>query len=109
MPLRFLEFDLSEDTDGLRTWDALASPSATHTAALLAEVQALLDTLHRHLGPPGPLEDGHGWDMDLLVQDEAGQPLQLEAMLPQQQRVTLALTLCGREALTDGLSSLTSG
>ena len=43
MHLRFLEFDLREDTDGLRTWDALASPTAVPTAALLAEAGAPYD------------------------------------------------------------------
>lgn len=105
MPLQFLEFDLSEDTEGLRTWDALASPSAAHTTALLAEVQALLRHLQQHLGPSGALDDGHGWDMDLQIQDETGQHLSLNAAQPCG-RITLSLSLSGSAALADRLSAL---
>ena len=106
MPLQFLEFDLSEDSDGLQTWDALASPAAVHTAALLAEVRALLQHLQQHLGPSGALDDGHGWDMDLQIQDGSGQPVPLEAAPRPGARITLALSLSGTGALAEHLSAL---
>jgi hypothetical protein len=105
MPLRFLEFDLSEDTNGLRTWDALASPGASHTGALLAEVHALTAHLQQALGTPGPVDEGHAWDMDLQIHDEQGQPLPLQASAPPAGRITLALSLSGGAELAARLSA----
>lgn len=99
MHLRFLDFDLSEDTGGLRTWDALASPAAAHSAALLQDTRALLQRLMQALGPPGPLDEGHRWDMDLSLYDEAGQAVDLQADVPPPGRITLALSLSGEEEL----------
>lgn len=105
MTLRFLEFDLSEDTDGLHTWDALASPGAAHTEPLLAEVQALTRQLTQELGMPGPVDEGHAWDMDLQIHDERGQPWQLHACAPPDGRITLALSLSGGKPLAACLSA----
>lgn len=88
--LQFLDFDFSEDFDGLRSWSALASPTAAHSAALQAEVQALLHDLNQQLGAPGPLDEGHLWDMALSVEPEAD-------------RITLSLDICGHEALRECL------
>ena len=109
MALKYLEFDLSEDADGLRTWDALASPPATHTPALLAEVHALLAHLQGHLGPSGPLDDGHGWDMDLQLHDASGRPLALDTPGLDGQRITLALSLGGGSPLAECLSAFAGG
>ena len=106
MPLQFLEFDLSEDTDGLRTWDALASPDAAHTLALLSEVQGLRQHLTQQLGPAGPLDEGHRWDMDLQIQDATGQALPLDLAIPPAGRITLAISLSGAAELTDCLLPL---
>lgn len=105
MPPRFLEFDLSEDAHGLCTWDALASPVAGHTDALLAEVQALVQHLTLSLGPVGPVDEGHRWDMDLQIHDEAGHPLLLEAGVRPGGRITLALSLSGGTELGGCLSA----
>lgn len=103
MYLQFLEFDQSEDSDGLRTWDALANPAAVHTTALLAETAALVQHLTQQLGPAGPIDEGHHWDMDLLIHGEAGQPLTLEANAPLCGRITLALSLSGGAELAQQL------
>lgn len=68
MDLQFLEFDCSEDSQGVVCWDALAQPAAHHTPALLEEVTQLLVWAH-HFGSqaPGPLEDGADWDFDLQI------------------------------------------
>lgn len=105
MSLRFLEFDLSEDTEGLHTWDALASPGVAHTGPLLAEVQALTQHLAQQLGAPGPVDEGHAWDMDLQIHDDQGQTCALEATAPPQGRITLALTLSGGPDLAASLSA----
>ncbi len=105
MTLRFLEFDLSEDTDGLRTWDALASPAAMHTAALLTEARALLQHLQQRLGPSGPIDNGHVWDLDVQLHDEAGRLLSLEDSPIPSTRITLALSLTGSETLAECLSA----
>lgn len=105
MTLRFLEFDLSEDTDGLRTWDALASPGAAHTRALLAEVRALTEHLQQALGASGPIDEGHAWDMDLQIHDDQGQPLPLQTHTPPSGRITLALSLSGGAELATRLSA----
>jgi hypothetical protein len=94
MPLKFLEFDLSEDTEGLRSWSALACPAAMHTPALHREVQALIDDLSRQLGAPGPVDEGHTWDMALDTETGDG-------------RTTVSLHLTGGDALAERLSHWT--
>lgn len=88
--LQFLDFDLTEDTDGLRSWSALASPQPAHSPALLTEVQALLEDLTQQLGAPGPVDEGHAWDMALDIAHDDG-------------RTTVSLDLSGGDALADGL------
>lgn len=68
MDLQFLEFDHSEDTEGVVCWDALAQPAACHNPALLREVTLLLNWAYR-FSPQGPgsLEDGADWDFDLQI------------------------------------------
>lgn len=69
MNLQYLEFDCSEDTEGVVCWDALARPAASHTAALLREVTQLLSWVSRFSPQgPGPLDEGADWDFDLQVQ-----------------------------------------
>ena len=106
MPLQFLEFDLSEDTDGLRTWDALASPDPSHNLALLSEIQHLQQYLTEQLGLAGPVDEGHRWDMDLQLRDDAGRDLPLDLTTPPSARITLALSLSGGAELTECLLPL---
>ena len=88
--LHYLDFDVCEDTSGLQSWSALASPTATHSQALQAEVQTLIDDLRSHLGAPGPLDEGHTWDMELNSDVENS-------------RLTISLHLTGSEALQERL------
>ena len=71
MNLQYLEFDRSEDAEGVVCWDALAQPTAQHTPALLAEVNRLLAWAHRFDPHPGCLEEGAVWDFDLRIQQKA--------------------------------------
>jgi hypothetical protein len=66
MGLQLLDFDCSEDTEGVVCWDALAAPQPQHHSALLQEVSAVLAWAYRFDAQgPGPLEDGAHWDYDL--------------------------------------------
>jgi hypothetical protein len=66
MDLQLLDFDCSEDTEGVVCWDALAQPHPRHNNALLHEVAQVLAWAHGFDAQgPGPLEDGANWDFDL--------------------------------------------
>ncbi len=66
MDLQLLDFDCSEDTEGVVCWDALAQPQPRHNRALLEEVAQVLAWAHAFDAQgPGPLEDGTHWDFDL--------------------------------------------
>ena len=66
MNLQLLDFDCTEDADGVVCWDALAQPEARHNAALLQEVsQVLVWAFGIDPRGPGALEDGASWDWDL--------------------------------------------
>ena len=80
MPLHYLEFDHCEDSDGLHSWDAVASPAPHHNRTLLTEVRGVLAQLQNALGPAGPLDEGHAWDMDLQMHDEHQRLWTLEAV-----------------------------
>lgn len=78
MNLHLLDFDCSEDAEGVVCWDALAQPAPRYNSALLAEVALLLAWSHRFAAQgPGALEDGADWDVDLqvLLHSEAGHPV----------------------------------
>ena len=71
--LRILTVDVSDNDEGVVTIEALASTSAAHHAAALAEAQQLLDWAWRAVSHThGPADDGGEWDHDLQVVDEDG-------------------------------------
>lgn len=107
MPLQFLEFDTSEDADGVRNWDAVASPAPQHNQALLDELGAVLTHLSGALGSAGPLDEGHTWDVDLHIQDEQHRPLLPEEACACPLRLTLSLSLSGTAALASWMDDLT--
>ena len=66
MRLSYLEFDYSEDADGVGTFDALAATAPTHNAAVLAEVATVLAWAHDAFeAQRAPLDEGGEWDYDL--------------------------------------------
>lgn len=68
MNLQFLEFDRTEDAEGVVCWDALAQPAPAFTQALLQEVVQVLVWAHQFDDHgPGPLENGANWDFDLQI------------------------------------------
>ena len=66
MSLNYLEFDYSEDADGVGTFDALAATAPTHNAAVLTEVATVLAWAHHAFeAQRAPLDEGGEWDYDL--------------------------------------------
>lgn len=93
MALHYLTFDPSHDTDGLHTFDALASTSHTDHPAVMAEVRRVLDWAARQFPDgPGDLEEGCSWCHDLHTREEDGG------------WVTVSLSLSGTEAFAQAFS-----
>lgn len=102
MNLLFLEFDSSEDGEGVVCWDALAEPAPRYTQALLHEVTQLLAWAHRFGAQgPGPLEEGAEWDFDLQIRQGDTPVL---ALWDSAQRLALSLAPTADEAITLSLS-----
>lgn len=71
--MHYLSFDLSEDAEGVTTLEAMASTDAEHHAAVMAEVQQVLDwAWQRFPHTHGSADDGMDWDHDLQVLVEDG-------------------------------------
>ncbi len=71
--LRFLSFELSEDTDGVSTLDAEASTPADQAPLVMAEVQQVLDwATRRFADTQGPVDEGMDWDHALHTATEPG-------------------------------------
>lgn len=105
MSLDYLEFDYSEDTQGLCTFDAMASVAPAQVPAVLAEIGRVLDWAFTHFaGGRGALDEGMQWDFDLQSQqefsvqdriayDEATGRVRVQAGQAGQARHTLTLSL----------------
>lgn len=66
MDLQLLDFDCSEDTEGVVSWDALTQALPRYNNALLDEVSQVLAWAYGFDAQgPGALEDGANWDFDL--------------------------------------------
>jgi hypothetical protein len=71
--MHYLIFDLSDDAHGITTLEAMASTSAAQHAAVMAEVQQVLDWAWRAFPRThGSVDDGMDWDHDLQVSVEDG-------------------------------------
>jgi hypothetical protein len=71
--VHYLTFDLSEGAEGVTTLEAMASTSAEHHAAVMAEVQHVLGWAWQHFPHThGPADDDMDWDHDLQVGVEEG-------------------------------------
>jgi hypothetical protein len=113
MPLHYLDFDYSEDDEGVGTWDAMASVTPQHLPALLAELEQVLDWAHQFCGRHAPIDDGGDWDFDLQILCDEAAPHQLVydqrsgkiAITPGTTlaRYTLSLALSGRAAFGSAL------
>jgi len=114
-------FDHSEDTEGVHTFEAMASVGPAHWPAVQLEVTQVLRWAHQRFdGLRGAIDDGADWDyelqglqevasVDALRFDEALGELHSRLGPPGQPRHTATLTLTGREhfaqAFSDAFSS----
>lgn len=110
--LQWLEFDYSEDAQGLGTFDAMASAAPAGWPALQAEVVRVLGWAESAFGPPHAVDEGGEWDCELQGVRELATPLEvqwrpgagtlaLQPGTPGEPRVTLSLTLTGTPAFCD--------
>jgi hypothetical protein len=110
MALTYLEFDYSEDTEGVATFDAMASVGPAHLPGVLADIEQVLGWAFAHFaGSRGPLDEGMQWDFDVQSQreftvadrvlyDEASGRIALEPGAHGQPRHTVTLSLSGTQA-----------
>ena len=115
MNLNYLDFDYSEDADGVGTFDAMASVQPAQIPALHAEIASVLAWAHQHWPDAcGPSEDGGEWHYDLHGTQEVSTPLVLRfddtagqlhatAGSPAPPRTTITLTVSGSAAFCDAL------
>jgi len=73
--LSYLIFDHSEDTEGIGTFDAMASVAPSQVALVMDEVAQVLEWAHAAFPQAhGPLDEGFAWDHDLQSQPERSAP-----------------------------------
>ncbi|CAN7166752.1 MULTISPECIES: hypothetical protein [unclassified Variovorax] len=73
MTLNYLDFEYSEDTQGIGAFDAMASTAPDQAAAVDAEIALVLDWASASFPDRrGPVGDGGDWDYDLQDTQEAG-------------------------------------
>jgi hypothetical protein len=71
--MRYLTLALTDSSDDIFTLEAMASTREAEHAAVMAEVSQVLTWAQTNFaGRQGPVEDGHAWDHELLIQHEAG-------------------------------------
>lgn len=71
--MNFLSFDVAEVGDGGYALEAVASTAAGQHAAVMAEVQQVVDWAWRRFPDShGPMDEGMEWDHDLQVIVEDG-------------------------------------
>ena len=116
MNLDYLVFDHSEDTEGVHTFEAMASVGPAHWLAVQQEVAQVLAWAHRRFeGERGAIDEGADWDyelqglqevtrVDALSFDEATGQLRSHLGAPGQPRHTATLTLTGRDHFAQAFS-----
>ncbi len=71
MTLHYLVFDFSEDTEGIGTFEAMASTAPADAAQVETEIAQLLGWAEAAFPDGhGALSDGAEWDFDLQEPDE---------------------------------------
>lgn len=79
MQLKYLDFDHSEDTEGVGTFEAMASVGPSQRQAVRTELAQVLAWAHRRfpLGR-GPIDEGRDWDVDMQDVTEVSTVEQLD-------------------------------
>lgn len=73
--LNYLDFDFSEDSQGVGSFDAMASTDASQVDTVRAEIALVLDWAYAAFpGGQAPLDDGGEWDYDLHSLQECTTP-----------------------------------
>lgn len=105
--LHYLDFDCSEDTEGVATFEAMASVGPFQLAMVHAEIEQVLAWACAHFPHGrGPLDEGFEWDHDVQSQreftasdvldfDPASGRLRVSAGEPGLARHTVTLSLTG--------------
>lgn len=71
--MNFLTFERTEVDDGVSSLEAMAATTREQHAAVMAEVQQVLDWAWQQFPDAhGPVDDGADWDHDLQVTVEDG-------------------------------------
>jgi len=79
MTLDYLDFDYSEDTEGIGVFDAMATVGPRQIAAVRAEIEQVLAWAHDTFrGSRGAVGEGGEWDYDLQGMQETSVPELLE-------------------------------
>lgn len=69
--LHYLDFEYSEDQQGVGTFEAMASTQAAQAVRVHQEIAQVLHWAHTaFVGMRAPLDDGGEWDFDLQGQQE---------------------------------------
>lgn len=118
MALSYLDFDYSEDEQGISTWDAMACVNVQRLPALLAEITLVLHWAQQQfVNQRGPLDEDGLWDYDLQSVPEGKAPalelhyhedsgqltLEPPPAHPPEARYTITLTLSGTPAFAQAL------
>ncbi len=115
MNLDYLLFDHSEDTEGVHTFEAMASVGPGRWQAVQDEAASVLRWAHQVFpGMRGPVDEGADWDFELQglqefsaaevwTFDEVSGRLHARTSPPGQPRHTLTLTLTGHERFAQAL------
>ncbi len=75
MSLQFLDFDYSEDVEGIGVFDAMASVRPVQLEAVRAEIAEVLDWADTAFaGQRAPLDEGGEWDLDLQERVDGASP-----------------------------------
>jgi hypothetical protein len=110
MMLNYLDFDYSEDAEGVGTFEAVASVWPEQVSSVQREIALALDWAYQTFGGQrGPVEEGGDWDYDLHGQQEFTAPetigyneatrrFTVQLGPPGKPRHTITLTLSGTEA-----------
>ncbi len=102
--LDYLDFDISDDGEGITTFDAMAYATADRWPALLAEVTQVLRWCTTEFGYPGALDGGHQWDLDVQLQSDAGHVLAVRWDASQRQLLASEALHCAAVQLSMTIS-----